>query len=103
MEKFDLILMACKKFIAEKFSHLSAEAVGWLAIVFVHCATIPSVLSLMIGLSDKLPSLDVVLFLWGGLLLMFIKSLIQRDMLLIITICLVFFVQSFLLALVVFK
>ena len=62
MEKFDLILMACKKFIAEKFSHLSAEAVGWLAIVFVHCATIPSVLSLMIGLSDKLPSLDVVLF-----------------------------------------
>ena len=103
MEKFDLILMACKKFISEKFSHLSAEAVGWLAIVFVHCATIPSVLSLMIGLSDKLPSLDVVLFLWSGLLLMFIKSLIQRDMLLIITIGLGFFIQAFLLALVVFK
>ena len=103
MEKFDLILMACKKFVAEKFSHLSAEAVGWLAIVFVHCATIPSVISLMIGLSDKLPSLDVVLFLWSGLLLMFIKSLIQRDMLLIITIGLGFFIQAFLLALVVFK
>jgi len=103
MEKFDLILMACKKFVAEKFSHLSAEAVGWLAIVFVHCATIPSVLSLMIGLSDKLPSLDVVLFLWGGLLLMFIKSLIQRDMLNIITIGIGFFIQAFLLALVVFK
>jgi len=57
----------------------------------------------MIGLSDKLPSLDVVLFLWSGLLLMFIKSLIQRDMLLIITIGLGFFVQAFLLALVVFK
>lgn len=103
MEKFDLILMACKKFVAEKFSHLSAEAVGWLAIVFVHCATIPSILSLMIGLSDKLPSLDVVLFAWGGLLLMFIKSLIQRDMLLIITIGIGFFIQAFLLALVVFK
>jgi hypothetical protein len=103
MEKFDLILMACKKFVAEKFSHLSAEAVGWLAIVFIHCATIPSILSLMIGLSDKLPSLDVVLFLWSGLLLMFIKSLIQRDMLLIITIGLGFFIQAFLLALVVFK
>jgi hypothetical protein len=103
MEKFDLILMACKKFVSEKFSHLSAEAVGWLAIVFVHCATIPSVISLMIGLSDKLPSLDVVLFLWSGLLLMFIKSLIQRDMLLIITIGLGFFIQAFLLALVVFK
>ena len=103
MEKFDLILMACKKFVSEKFSHLSAEAVGWLAIVFVHCATIPSVISLMIGLSDKLPSLDVVLFLWSGLLLMFIKSLIQRDMLLIITIGVGFFIQAFLLALVVFK
>jgi hypothetical protein len=103
MEKFDLILMACKKFVAEKFSHLSAEAGGWLAIVFVHYATITSVISLMIGLSDKLPSLDVVLFLWSGLLLMFIKSLIQRDMLLIITIGLGFFIQAFLLALVVFK
>lgn len=103
MEKLDLILMTCKKFIAEKFSHLSSEAVGWLAIVFIHCATIPSVLSLMLGLSDKLPSLDVVMFAWGGLLLMFIKALIQRDMLNIITIGLGFFVQAFLLALVVFK
>jgi hypothetical protein len=103
MEKFDLILMACKKFVAEKFSQLSSEAVGWLAVVFIHCATVPSILSLMLGLSDKLPSLDVVMFAWGGLLLMFIKSLIQRDMLLIITIGMGFFIQAFLLALVVFK
>ena len=103
MEKFDLILMACKKFVAEKFSHLSSEAVGWLAIILVHCATVPSILSLILGLSDKLPSLDVVMFAWGGLLLLFVKSLIQRDMLNIITIGFGFFIQAFLLALVVFK
>jgi hypothetical protein len=103
MEKLDLYLEAAKKFIAEKFSHLSAEAVGWLAIVFIHCATVPSVLSLILGMSDKLPSLDVVMFAWGGLLLMFVRSLIVRDMLNIITIGFGFFLQAFLLALVVFK
>lgn len=103
MEKLDLYLETAKKFIAEKFSHLSAEAVGWLAIVFVHCATVPSVLSLILGMSDKLPSLDVVMFAWGGLLLMFIRALIVRDMLNIITIGIGFFLQAFLLALVVFK
>jgi hypothetical protein len=103
MERLDLFLEAARKFIADKFSHLSAEAVGWLAVVFIHCATIPSVLSLILGMSDKLPSLDVVMFAWGGLLLLFVRALIMRDMLNIITIGFGFFVQAFLLALVVFK
>ncbi len=103
MEKFDLYFVSLKNFVRDKFSHLSSEAIGWLAVVFIHCATIPSVLSLIIGMSDKLPSLDVVMFAWGGLLLMFIRALIQRDMLNIITIGFGFFIQAFLLALVVFK
>lgn len=103
MEKLNLFVEAARKFIADKFSHMSADAVGWLAVVFVHCATIPSVLSLIMGMSDRLPSLDVVMFAWGGLLLMFVRALILRDMLNIITIGFGFFVQAFLLALVVFK
>jgi hypothetical protein len=103
MEALNAFYEAAKKFVGEKFSHLSSEAVGWLAIVFIHCATIPSILSLLMGMSDRLPSLDVVAFAWGGLLLMFIKSLITRDMLNIITIGLGFFVQATLLALVVFR
>lgn len=103
MENFNVAIESIKTFFKEKFSHLSAEGVGWLAIVLIHCATIPSVLSLILGMSDKLPSLDVVMFAWGGLLLMFIKSLISKDMLNIITIGFGFFVQAFLLALVVFK
>lgn len=103
MEQLNSFYEAVKKVVAEKFSHVSAEAVGWLAIVFVHCATIPSVLSLIMGMSDRLPSLDVVMFAWGGLLLMFIRALIVKDMLNVITIGIGFFIQAFLLALVVFK
>ena len=103
MEYLNSFYEAAKKVVAEKFSHISAEAVGWLAIVFIHCATIPSVLSLIMGMSDRLPSLDVVMFAWGGLLLMFIRALIVKDMLNIITIGVGFFIQAFLLALVVFK
>lgn len=103
MEKFSALYFEMKKFLQEKLTHISAEAVGWLAIVLIHCATIPSVVSLIIGMSDKLPSLDVVLFAWGGLLLLFIRSLINKDTLNIITIGIGFFLQAFLLALVVFK
>ena len=103
MKKFDVHFSTFKNFIQEKFSHLSSEAIGWLAIVLIHCATIPSILSLIIGMSDKLPSLDVVLFAWSGLLLLFIRSFIVKDMLHIITIGIGFFVQAFLLGLVVFK
>lgn len=103
MEALNAFYEAAKKFVSEKFTHLSSEAVGWLAVVFIHCATIPSVISLLMGMSDRLPSLDVVVFAWGGLLLMFIKSLITKDMLNIITIGFGFFIQAILLALVVFK
>ena len=103
MENFNIAVEWVKTFFKEKFSHLSAEGVGWLAIVLVHCATIPSVLSLILGMSDKLPSLDVVLFAWSGLLLLFVKSLISKDTLNIITIGFGFFIQALLLALVVFK
>lgn len=92
-----------KTTIAQKISHLSSEGIGWLAVVFMHCATIPSLLSLIFAVSDKLPSLDVVLFVWGGLLLFFLKALINKDMLNIITIGVGFFIQATLLALVIFK
>lgn len=89
--------------LSDKLSHLSSEGVGWLAVLFIHCATIPSLLSLIFAVSDKLPSLDVVMFMWMGLMLFFIKALIKKDMLNIITIGGGFFIQAFLLALVVFK
>lgn len=89
--------------LADKISHLSAEGVGWLGIVFIHCATIPSILALIFAVSNKLPPLDVVLFMWIGLLLFFLRALIKKDILNVVTIGVGFFIQAALLALVVFK
>jgi len=91
-----------KAFFAEHFKNLSTETTGWFAIIFLHCATIPSILTLLFGLTDKLPSIDVVLFLWTGLVLLFIKALLKKDMLNIITISVGFMVQACLLGFLVF-
>lgn len=106
--KFNMILVnaAAKNFIDTikyKMSHLSAEGTGWLGTMLMHGATIPSTLALLFGVSDNMPSIDVVLFIWAGLFLFFIKALINRDMLNIITNAVGFFIQAILLALVVFK
>lgn len=86
-----------------KISHLSAEGVGWLGTMLIHASTIPSLLGLIFAISDKLPSLDVVFFIWAGLLLFFIRALIKKDMLNIVTNGVGFFIQAVLLGIVVFK
>lgn len=92
-----------KAFFASKLPKMSADMIGWLAVLFIHGATIPPVVGLLLGVSDRLPSIDVVLFMWTGLVLMFIRSLILKDMLNIITIGIGFMVQATLLGFLVFK
>jgi hypothetical protein len=92
-----------KKFFSDNIAKMSAETVGWLAIVLMHCATVPSILSLIFGVSDRLPSLDVVGFIWLGLILFFFRALISKDMLNIITIGVGFIIQAGLLGFLVFK
>jgi hypothetical protein len=92
-----------KSFIFDNLKKVSAETVGWLAILFIHCATIPPLLGLLFGVSDKLPSFDVVLFMWTGLVLLFAKALLIRDMLSVVTISLGFIVQAGLLGFLVFR
>lgn len=89
--------------IKEHAPRLSAEAVGWVAVVLLHLATIPTMIAVLTGLTEKMPPVDMVLFSWIGLLCFFIKATIQRDLLNIITIGLGFFIQASLLALIVFK
>jgi hypothetical protein len=92
-----------KEFMVEHVKNVSSETVGWLAVLFIHCATIPSLLGLLLGVSDKLPSIDVVVFLWVSLFLLFVKALIIKDTLNIVTISVGFMVQASLLGLLVFK
>jgi len=92
-----------KTFVQTKISVISAETFGWLAAIVLHAATVPSMLAVMAGLTDRLPGVDLVLLVWTGLTLLFIKATIQKDMLNIVTIGLGFIIQATLMALIFFK
>jgi hypothetical protein len=92
-----------RNFLSTTFTKISAETLGWLAAIVVHAATIPTLLALMTGLSDRTPNLDVVLFAWAGLVLLFFRAVILKDILNIVTIGMGFIVQAVLLALILFK
>jgi hypothetical protein len=74
-----------------------------MAVIVLHSSTIPSLLAVMSGLTDRLPGVDLVLLVWTGLTLLFIKATVQRDMLNIVTIGLGFIIQATLMALIFFK
>lgn len=98
---FDLNLWV--KNIKEHAPHVSAETMGWIAVILLHLATIPTLMAVLTGLTEKMPPVDMVLFSWVGLFCFFIKATIQKDVLNIVTIGFGFFVQAALLALIVFK
>lgn len=89
--------------IKENIGRLSAETLGWIAVILVHLATIPTLVAVLTGLTEKLPPVDIVVLMWLGLFMFFIKSVISKDLLNIITIGFGFFVQAILMALIIFK
>jgi uncharacterized protein with PQ loop repeat len=98
---FDLNLWV--KNVKEHAPQVSAETMGWIAVILMHLATIPTMLAVLTGLTEKMPPVDLVLFAWTGLFCFFIKAAIQKDLLNIVTIGFGFFCQAALLALIVFK
>ena len=100
---FDRIKYQVSEFFTTHFSKISADTLGWLAAIALHAATIPTLLALLTGLTDSTPSVDVILFLWLGLVLLFGRAIILKDILNIATIGLGFVIQSSLMALILFK
>ena len=100
---FDRIKHQVAEFFTTHFSKISADTLGWLAAIALHAATIPTLLALLTGLTDSTPSVDVVLFLWLGLVLLFGRAIILKDILNISTIGLGFVIQASLMALILFK
>jgi hypothetical protein len=101
--KFPVTIIAIRDYINNSLATLSADTLGWLAAIVLHCATLPSFLALMTGLSDKTPGLDMILFLWSGLVLLFLRAVVLKDMLNIITIGFGFMLQAGFMALILFK
>ena len=96
-------LQEFKTWATAKVSHISAETFGWLAVIVLHAATIPSLFAVMNGLTDKMPAVDLVLLCWSGLTLLFVKAAVQKDMLNVVTIGFGFIVQAAMMALIFFK
>ena len=101
--KLDALLKSVRTWLDQHLPKVSAETLGWLAVVVIHCATIPTLLALLTGLSDSVPNLDVVLFMWAGLILLFFRAVVLKDMLNIITIGLGFITQAVIMAMILFK
>lgn len=100
---FDKTVELTRDFVVNQFSRISAETLGWMAVIVLHGATIPSLLAVMSGLTDRLPGVDLVLLVWTGLTLLFVKAAVQKDMLNIVTIGVGFIIQAVLMALIFFK
>ena len=81
----------------------TAETISWIGIVLIHAATVPTMISVMSGLSDKMPPVDLILFIWAGLSMLFVRAVILKDILHVVTIGAGFIIHSSLLALILFK
>ena len=103
MNAWPFDLQTIRDFLNNHLHKISADTLGWLAAIVLHCATVPTLLALMTGLSDHVPSLDVVAFLWAGLVMLFLRAIVLKDMLNIITVGLGFIVQAGLMALILFR
>lgn len=82
---------------------VSSHTLGWFTIILMHLAAIPTLLSVLMAQSDKLPPVDLMIFVWSALITLFFKSLIERNFLYIATICLGFCAQTVIMSLILFK
>ena len=68
-------------FIKEHLGHISAHTLGWITIVLLHFASVPTLLAMILAQSDKLPPYDLMIFVWAALTTLFFKSLIEKNFL----------------------
>lgn len=92
-----------KKFFTEAAGKISSELMNWITILVLHASTVPTFMAIMLGVSDNPPPIDITLFIWISLVIMFIKAAIDKNMLNIVTIGIGFFIQASLLVLIFFK
>lgn len=101
MKNFDI-----EQFVSTLQSYIapiSAATLGWLAVILIHSATVPTLIAVLTGLSDRMPSVDMVLLTWAGLAALFAQAVVQRNFLNIVTIALGFILQASLMVLIFFK
>ena len=101
IEKLDRYKQALVNFF-DKFTKTSADTLAWLSVIMIMASTIPGFFAVMSHVTDRLPPLDIILFVWVGLLLYFVRSAIVKDMLMVVTIGVGFAIQAILLGFIFF-
>lgn len=86
----------------QKILDTIARTFELMAIIVLHSVTLPSLLAVMQGVTDKMPPVDLILLLWLGLTFLFAKAAIQRDLLVMITVGAGFVLQAVMMALIFF-
>lgn len=86
----------------ESFNKTTAETFSWLSIIVLNLATVPGFLAAKAGISDKMPPSELVILVWVGLLLYFVRSAILKEMLMVVTIGCGFALQAILLGMIFF-
>ena len=89
--------------VREHVANISATSLHLISVILLHSSTLPTLLTLMFGLSDKTPILDMVLLIWAALFAMFAQALIQKNQLIVMTITVGFMIQSVIMALIFFR
>jgi hypothetical protein len=92
-----------KDFVENKLRPSTAESIGWLGLIFLLSALIPTFLAVMAGVTDKMPPVDLVLFMWGALVALFIRAAVLRDTVNVLTIGVGFIINAVFMALILFK
>lgn len=96
------IELALQRFVGG-FNDVSANTLNWLSIIAGHCVFIPSMLAILTAMTDKTPTIDVVILVQVFLLLSFVKSVVIRDTVATVLHALGWFTNMMLLALIIFK
>lgn len=90
-------------FAKSHLGHVSANTLGWITIILLHLASVPTLVAVLMAQSDKLPAIDIMMFVWAALTTLFFKSLIEKNYLYIATNCMGFLAQTVLMGFILFK
>lgn len=89
--------------IKEHVPSMSAASLHLLSVILLHSATLPSLLAVLLNLSDKMPLLDMTILIWAGLIAMFAQAIVMRNTMIAVVIALGFMCQSIMMALIFFR
>ena len=79
-----------------------SEIGGWIGMILIHGATVPTTMSVILGYSSELPPLSMVLLVWSGLFLFLLRAVVAKDTLYIVSNAIGIFFNTILITLIVY-